>query len=108
MGGDKYRASLHLEGPTVEWRMGKPPNYEAVNKLFEEGRTKVGCFLLFTRSNIICVASFVVFFIGVAKRICGRTSAEYCQIIANGVCLQDYTTRFQEHKPSQFHSFYQW
>ncbi|KAG6577036.1 hypothetical protein SDJN03_24610, partial [Cucurbita argyrosperma subsp. sororia] len=41
MGGDKYRASLHLEGPTVEWRMGKPPNYEAVNKLFEEGRTKV-------------------------------------------------------------------
>ncbi|XP_022142749.1 pathogen-related protein-like [Momordica charantia] len=38
---DKLRASLHLDHPTVEWRYGKPPSYEAANKLFEEGRTKV-------------------------------------------------------------------
>ncbi|XP_022142750.1 pathogen-related protein-like [Momordica charantia] len=38
---DKFRASLHLEHPTVEWRYGKPPSYEAANKLFEEGRTQV-------------------------------------------------------------------
>ncbi|XP_023552029.1 pathogen-related protein-like [Cucurbita pepo subsp. pepo] len=38
---DKFRAKLHLEAPTVEWRYGKPPTYESANHLFEEGRTKV-------------------------------------------------------------------
>ncbi|CAK9324354.1 unnamed protein product [Citrullus colocynthis] len=38
---DKYRVSLHLEDPTTQWRYGNPPNYETVNKLFEDGRTKV-------------------------------------------------------------------
>ncbi|XP_022142782.1 pathogen-related protein-like [Momordica charantia] len=38
---DKFRASLHLEDPTIEWRYGKPPSYEIVDHLFEEGRTKV-------------------------------------------------------------------
>ncbi|XP_022931449.1 pathogen-related protein-like [Cucurbita moschata] len=38
---DKYRANLHLEHPTVQWRYGKPPTYESANQLFEEGRTKV-------------------------------------------------------------------
>lgn len=38
---DKYRASLHLEHPTVQWRYGNPPTYETANHLFEEGRTKV-------------------------------------------------------------------
>ncbi|XP_038893242.1 pathogen-related protein-like [Benincasa hispida] len=37
---DKYRASLHLEDPNVEWRYGNPPTYEIANQLFGEGRTK--------------------------------------------------------------------
>ncbi|XP_022985125.1 pathogen-related protein-like [Cucurbita maxima] len=40
MGADKYRVFLHLEAPTVQWKRGRP-SYEAVNKLFEDGRTKV-------------------------------------------------------------------
>ncbi|KAL0546776.1 hypothetical protein IC582_016689 [Cucumis melo] len=38
--GDKFRKSLHLEHPSVEWRYGKPPTYESANQLFEQGRTK--------------------------------------------------------------------
>ena len=42
--GDKYRYHLDGEEENTEWRYGAPPNYEVVNKLFEEGRTKVcGC-----------------------------------------------------------------
>ncbi|XP_075498132.1 pathogen-related protein [Primulina tabacum] len=38
---DKYRSFLHDEAQkTTEWRHGGPPIYDAVNKLFEEGRTK--------------------------------------------------------------------
>ncbi|OVA03488.1 hypothetical protein BVC80_1473g10 [Macleaya cordata] len=41
-GGDKYRSYLHGEGEmNTRWRYGAPPNYDLVNKLFEEGRTKV-------------------------------------------------------------------
>ncbi|XP_065880672.1 pathogen-related protein-like [Euphorbia lathyris] len=40
--GDKYRSFLHGEGEkNTRWRFGSPPNYDIVNKLFEEGRTKV-------------------------------------------------------------------
>lgn len=40
---DKYRSFLHGEGErNTKWRFGAPPNYDDVNKLFEEGRTKVG------------------------------------------------------------------
>ncbi|KAL3821259.1 hypothetical protein ACJIZ3_007164 [Penstemon smallii] len=39
--GDKYRSFLHDdEAQNTEWRYGAPPTYDAVNKLFEEGRTK--------------------------------------------------------------------
>ncbi|XP_042030114.1 pathogen-related protein [Salvia splendens] len=38
--GDKYRSFLHDEAKNIEWRHGGPPIYDAVNKLFEEGRTK--------------------------------------------------------------------
>ncbi|KAH6800094.1 hypothetical protein C2S52_000558 [Perilla frutescens var. hirtella] len=41
VGGDKYRSYLSPEElKTTEWRDG-PPNYDVVNKFFEEGRTKV-------------------------------------------------------------------
>ncbi|KZV23179.1 pathogen-related protein [Dorcoceras hygrometricum] len=41
VGGDKYRSYLTPEElKTTKWRAG-PPNYDAVNKLFEEGRTNV-------------------------------------------------------------------
>ncbi|RVW85044.1 Pathogen-related protein [Vitis vinifera] len=39
--GDKYRYHLDGEEENTEWRYGAPPNYEVVNKLFEEGRTKI-------------------------------------------------------------------
>jgi hypothetical protein len=40
--GDKYRSFLYDEGEkSTEWRHGGPPAYDDVNKLFEEGRTKV-------------------------------------------------------------------
>ncbi|MBA0702543.1 hypothetical protein Goari_020505 [Gossypium aridum] len=42
MEGDKYRSYLHGEGElNTNWRYGGPPNYDIVNKLFEEERTKV-------------------------------------------------------------------
>ncbi|XP_044346190.1 pathogen-related protein-like [Triticum aestivum] len=43
-GGDKYRSFLHSDGEkNTVWRHGAPvapPNYDLVNKLFEEERTK--------------------------------------------------------------------
>lgn len=40
--GDKYRPLLQEDlQKNIKWRFGSPPNYEIVNKLFEEGRTKV-------------------------------------------------------------------
>lgn len=42
MDHDKYRSHLNDEGEkNTIWRFGAPPTYDAVNKLFEEGRTKV-------------------------------------------------------------------
>lgn len=39
---EKYRTYLHGEGErNTKWRFGAPPNYDVVNKLFEEGRTKI-------------------------------------------------------------------
>nr|ACU19664.1 unknown [Glycine max] len=40
MAKDKYRSFLHDEPDNVQWRHGGPPTYDAVNKLFGEGRTK--------------------------------------------------------------------
>ncbi|XP_061348109.1 pathogen-related protein-like isoform X2 [Gastrolobium bilobum] len=38
---DKYRTYLREdEEKNTNWRFGAPPNYDAVNKLFEDGRTK--------------------------------------------------------------------
>ena len=40
--GDKYRSFIHGEGEkNTTWRFGAPPNYDAVDKFFEEGRTKI-------------------------------------------------------------------
>ena len=40
--GDKYRSHIYGEGEkNTEWRYGAPPNYDIVNKLYEEGKTKV-------------------------------------------------------------------
>ncbi|KMT13304.1 hypothetical protein BVRB_4g085620 [Beta vulgaris subsp. vulgaris] len=40
--GDKYRSILteEAENKDIHWRHGGPPIFDAVNKLFEEGRTK--------------------------------------------------------------------
>ncbi|XP_027337206.1 pathogen-related protein-like [Abrus precatorius] len=38
---DKYRPYLREDSEkNIKWRFGTPPNYDAVNKLFEDGRTK--------------------------------------------------------------------
>ncbi|XP_037449513.1 pathogen-related protein-like [Triticum dicoccoides] len=40
-GGDKYRSFMDGEGEkNTMWRHGVPPNFDVVNKLFEEERTK--------------------------------------------------------------------
>ncbi|PKU63637.1 pathogen-related protein-like isoform X1 [Dendrobium catenatum] len=37
---DKYRSFIYGDGEkNTQWRFGSPPNYDVVNKLFEEGRT---------------------------------------------------------------------
>nr|XP_018622428.1 pathogen-related protein isoform X2 [Nicotiana tomentosiformis] len=45
MASDKYRKFLHEEqaatAGSIHWRHGGPPIYDAVNHLFEQGRTKV-------------------------------------------------------------------
>ncbi|KAL2503676.1 pathogenesis-related family protein [Abeliophyllum distichum] len=40
--GDKYRSYLNEsdEVNNIQWRFGSPPNYDVVNKLFEQGKTK--------------------------------------------------------------------
>lgn len=41
-GDGKYRSFIHgEEEKNTKWRYGGPPNYDVVNKLFEQGRTKV-------------------------------------------------------------------
>lgn len=41
--GDKYRSYLNEsdEVSNIKWRFGSAPNYDVVNKLFEQGKTKV-------------------------------------------------------------------
>ncbi|KAM7514714.1 hypothetical protein LguiA_004297 [Lonicera macranthoides] len=40
--GDNYRSFIYgEEEKNTKWRYGAPPNYDVVNKLFEEGRTKI-------------------------------------------------------------------
>lgn len=38
---DKYRSFLHEERGNIQWRHGAAPTYDAVNELFEQGRTQV-------------------------------------------------------------------
>lgn len=43
---DKYRTFLHGDAEkNTKWKFGARPNYDVVNKLFEEGRTQVSLFL---------------------------------------------------------------
>lgn len=45
---DKYRTYLQGdEERNTKWRFGAPPNYDVVNKLFEDGKTKVVCVCVF-------------------------------------------------------------
>lgn len=55
--GEKYRSFLVLDHDdeaadmTTRWRHGAPPTYDAVNHLFEQGRTKVIRFCLASYCN---------------------------------------------------------
>lgn len=52
---DKYRSFLYDEGEkNTHWNFGAPPNYDVVNKLFEEGRTKVNALSNTPRARGFC------------------------------------------------------
>ena len=60
MDHDKYRSHLNDEGEkNTIWRFGAPPNYDAVNKLFEEGRTKVSLLYIKRYDNYICMICLI-------------------------------------------------
>ncbi|KVI10530.1 hypothetical protein Ccrd_011073 [Cynara cardunculus var. scolymus] len=50
--GEKYRSFLHEESENTVWRHGGPPNFDVVNQLFEEGRTKVGSYNALLKSTL--------------------------------------------------------
>lgn len=55
-GRDKYRSFLSEdEVGKVQWRNGAPPTFDVVNKLFEEGRTKVTVITLPTSLCLIYI-----------------------------------------------------
>lgn len=53
---DKYRSFLHedAKNDNIVWRHGAPPEYDAVNKLFEEGRKKVSYYIFLCFGFDIC------------------------------------------------------
>lgn len=60
--GDKYRSFLHEDTEnTTQWRHGGPPNFDTVNQLFEEGRTKVLNLLYTLSAYAICFIYFFVY-----------------------------------------------
>jgi len=57
--GDKYRSFLHEDTEnTTQWRHGGPPNFDTVNQLFEEGRTKVLNLLYTLSAYALCFFFF--------------------------------------------------
>lgn len=69
---DKYRSFLHDAQADTQWRNGAPPNFDQVNLLFEEGRTKVyiiTSFLLgimfsflFFANLVFCILIYLTYF----------------------------------------------
>lgn len=106
MVGDKYRSFLYDEAEkSTEWRHGGPPSYDDVNKLFEEGRTKVddglqSSFSFFSLDPLInSLYLLVACSAGMAKRVTGRNSSECCQVMGDGALTQDSLEGLQDHKP---------
>lgn len=94
--GDKYRSYLTPEElQTTQWNAGTP-NYDVVNKLFEEGRTKVyiyACthsfYLPFLASKNDLMFKFLLLidvgeFAGMGCWILGRVCPKSCQDLGNG------------------------
>jgi hypothetical protein len=103
--GNKYRSFLYGEGEkSTEWRHGGPPSFDKVDKLFEEGKTKVrvdgwmdgpqsSSFLI--SLSIDCCSQFA----GMAKRVTGRNSTKCFEVMGYGVLTQDPLEGLQVHKP---------
>ena len=54
-----YRSFLHEDTEnTTQWRHGGPPNFDTVNQLFEEGRTKVLNLLYTLSAYALCYFYF--------------------------------------------------
>lgn len=53
---DKYRTYLRGdEEKNTKWIYGAPPNYDVVNKLFEDGKTKVSFSFSFCVTCCMCL-----------------------------------------------------
>ena len=111
--GDKYRSFLHEDTEnTTQWRHGGPPNFDTVNQLFEEGRTKVLnllytlsayalcyffffffiCIFLLPLNVLVSFSVFDIWFEGMAKRIARRSSAKCYKDMGYGNRTQDSRT----------------
>lgn len=87
---DKYRSYLHGEGEkNTKWKLGAPPNYDTVNKLFEEGQTKVFFSSVFLYLSARCTYyTYIVYLIclmtDMASCITRREGPEPCEDMGNG------------------------
>lgn len=57
---DKYRSFLHDETHNTQWRHGGPPAYDAVNELFEQGRTKARTPISISHKSFFCVCVLII------------------------------------------------
>lgn len=64
VGEDKYRSFIHGEGERdTVWRYGAPPNYDVVNKLFEEERTQVYTVVRSIRASPLFSFPWIIFMV---------------------------------------------
>ena len=101
--GDKYRDFMYGEGEKdTVWRFGAPPNYDVVNKLFEEGRTQVKPSPLSSPALALDLSSLGMgYVVGVAGGFAGREGAEAGEDMGNGVGPQGAAGGLQVHQSTE-------
>jgi len=96
VGEDKYRPFLRQDiEKNTKWRYG-PPTYEVVNKLFEEGRTKVIIRVLFffpVSVSLMLIKLYIhslikslimILMTGMGSGFTGRAGAGYSEAMGDG------------------------
>lgn len=117
--GDTYRTFLHGDAEkNTKWRFGAPPNYDVVNKLFEEGRTKVPVSSLclcpvkanisarnceFVDINLLYSAFFFFFPEGMASGFDGGEGADSPKELGNGTFPQGRSQPVQINRPREIY-----